>query len=152
MSDDTEAGDLEQELEADIIIKDEPDSVQAFTHKEFNHNGIHGKRRLMRTLKPRPKRQSSEKEMYSKAYIDRRILELQRKMRKESIVNKDECDTYGEYIASMLRKRDIQTRCLIKHAINNILYEQEMNEYENPLGNDIMITEALDQSDECDDN
>lgn len=85
--------------------------------------------------------------MYSKVYVDSRILEVQRMMKKDSLIKKDDCDTYGEYIASTLRKQDNKTQCMIKQAINNILFEQEMNKYENPLDTDI-VAEILDASDD----
>lgn len=85
--------------------------------------------------------------MYSKVYVDSRILEVQRMMKKDSLIKKDDCDTYVEYIASTLRKHDNKTQCMIKQAINNILFEQEMNKYENPLDTDI-VAEILDASDD----
>lgn len=42
---------------------------------------------------------------------------------------KDECDSFGEYIADSLRKHDERTQSMIKQAINNILFEQEMKKY-----------------------
>lgn len=72
----------------------------------------------------------------------------------ENCKKKDECDTFGEYIASSLRKHDDRTQSMIKQAINNILFEQEMKKYntsgtyaviisdpiENPLGS-VHLTE-----------
>ncbi|XP_023950105.1 uncharacterized protein LOC112054521 [Bicyclus anynana] len=56
---------------------------------------------------------------------------LNRKMLKRSkfYKKKDECDSFGEYIAMSLRKHDDRTRSMIKQAINNILFEQEMKKY-----------------------
>lgn len=66
--------------------------------------------------------------------------------------NKDECDSFGEYIAVSLRKHDERTRSMIKQAINNILFEQEMKKYN--AGNYTVIYTAVDENplivpDEC---
>lgn len=142
------ASDNEQEME--VMIKHEP-KTQKFTHRKFVDTASHGKKKLTRTLKRKPRRQNTQtnvqQEMYSKVYVDSRILEVQRMMKKDSLIKKDDCDTYGEYIASTLRKHDNKTQCMIKQAINNILFEQEMNKYENPLDTDI-VAEILDASDD----
>lgn len=54
-----------------------------------------------------------------------------RLLRKSSETTKknDECDSFGEYIAISLRKHDERTQSMIKQAINNILFEQEMKKY-----------------------
>lgn len=123
--------------EQDVMIKHEPE-VQAFAHTGYVANINHGKRKLTRTLKRRPKRViSNSNEMYSKLFVDNRNQDMQR-MGKKDNVRKDDCDTYGEYIASTLRKHNNKTQCLIKQAINNILFEQEMQKYENPLDNDMI--------------
>lgn len=99
----------------------------------------HSKKKLTRTLKRKPKRVISNKtnDLYnSKLYVDNRIQEVQTMMNKDNS-KKDDCDTYGEYIASTLRKHNNKTQCLIKQAINNILFEQEMQKYENTLDHDI---------------
>ncbi|CAG9134771.1 unnamed protein product [Plutella xylostella] len=49
--------------------------------------------------------------------------------RSELLKKKDECDSFGEYIANSLRKHGERTRSMIKHAINNIIFEQEMKKY-----------------------
>ncbi|XP_045500719.1 uncharacterized protein LOC123698165 [Colias croceus] len=56
------------------------------------------------------------------------------KIIKTSTVSKrkDECDSFGDYIAVSLRKHDERTRSMIKQAINNILFEQEMKKYSSP--------------------
>lgn len=60
---------------------------------------------------------------------------------------RDDCDTYGEYIAATLRKHDNQTQCLIKQAINRILFEQEMSQYASPPDVQI-LSEQPDASDD----
>ncbi|GBP46713.1 hypothetical protein EVAR_86966_1 [Eumeta japonica] len=50
-------------------------------------------------------------------------------LRRGGACGRDECDVFGEYIANALRKHDERTRAMIKHAIGNILFEQEMKQY-----------------------
>lgn len=62
--------------------------------------------------------------------LDSRLLETLKLLRKSDLSKKkDECDSFGEYIAISLRKHDERTQSMIKQAINNILFEQEMKKY-----------------------
>lgn len=62
--------------------------------------------------------------------LDIKLIEaLKLLKRSELSKRKDECDTFGEYIATSLRKHDDRTQSMIKQAINNILFEQEMKKY-----------------------
>lgn len=62
--------------------------------------------------------------------LDSRLLETLKLLRKSDLSRKkDECDSFGDYIAVSLRKHDERTRSMIKQAINNILFEQEMKKY-----------------------
>lgn len=62
--------------------------------------------------------------------LDSRLLEILKLLRKSDLSRKkDECDSFGDYIAVSLRKHDERTRSMIKQAINNILFEQEMKKY-----------------------
>lgn len=62
--------------------------------------------------------------------LDNRLLETLKLLRKSDLSRKkDECDSFGDYIAISLRKHDERTRSMIKQAINNILFEQEMKKY-----------------------
>lgn len=86
-------------------------------------------------------------------HTDSKLLEMLRLLKKSDISKKkDECDSFGEYIATSLRKHDDRTQSMIKQAINNILFEQEMKKYsnysvvispENPLGN--VVGDDLDE-------
>ncbi|CAH2043027.1 unnamed protein product, partial [Iphiclides podalirius] len=59
-----------------------------------------------------------------------RLIETIRLLRRSDLLKKkDECDSFGEYIADSLRKHDDRTQSMIKQAINNILFEQEMKRY-----------------------
>ncbi|XP_053970934.1 uncharacterized protein LOC128872351 isoform X1 [Hylaeus volcanicus] len=42
----------------------------------------------------------------------------------------DECDTYGKHVANKLRSYSNRTRVRVEHAINNILFEADMGNYE----------------------
>ncbi|VVC96563.1 unnamed protein product [Leptidea sinapis] len=66
---------------------------------------------------------------------------------------KDECDSFGEYIAVSLRKHDERSRSMIKQAINNIMFEQEMKKYNNSYT--VVMTEVenpldIEETENCD--
>ncbi|CAH0694400.1 unnamed protein product [Spodoptera exigua] len=57
--------------------------------------------------------------------LDSKLQEALKILKKSDLSRKkDECDTFGEYIAISLRKHDERTQSMIKQAINNILFEQ----------------------------
>lgn len=65
-----------------------------------------------------------------RSQLDSRLVEALKLLKKsEQSRKKDECDSFGEYIATSLRKHDERTQSMIKQAINNILFEQEMKKY-----------------------
>ncbi|KAM3957524.1 uncharacterized protein ACR2FA_008491 [Aphomia sociella] len=111
----------------DIVIKEEPliktyvKHVEPKTYKYSTH-----KPRLTKPQKRRIIRETTS----SVSRIDSKILETLRLIRKSDLSRKkDECDSFGEYIADSLRKHDDRTQSMIKQAINNILFEQEMKKY-----------------------
>lgn len=70
------------------------------------------------------------------------------KLLKKSDISKkkDECDTFGEYIAMSLRKHDEWTQSMIKQAINNILFEQEMKKYNGSNGQFTVVVSSVDEN------
>ena len=46
--------------------------------------------------------------------------------------NRDDCAIYGEYVASELRKLSGYSQMMVKHAINNILFEGALGKYDKP--------------------
>lgn len=50
--------------------------------------------------------------------------------KKSQQSEKDESAIFGEYVATQLRKFSAQTHSLVKHKINNILFEAEMGKYD----------------------
>lgn len=104
------------------------------------------------------KRVPAQREANPSTYTDSKLLEMLKLLKKSDISKKkDECDSFGQYIATSLRKHDDRTQSMIKQAINNILFEQEMKKYtnfpvvispENPL--DIVVGDN--SSDSNDDN
>lgn len=50
---------------------------------------------------------------------------------KES-TNKDEHSTYGEYVANEIRKLQPTAQTIVKHLINNILFDAAMGKYNTP--------------------
>ena len=46
--------------------------------------------------------------------------------------NRDDCAIYGEYVASELRKLSGYSQMMVKHAINNILFEGALGKYDQP--------------------
>ncbi|OWR50880.1 hypothetical protein KGM_213200 [Danaus plexippus plexippus] len=103
--------DQEDDAPIHIIVKEETDVER--TPQKTNQ----GKPRLRRVVKKRVAKDGERSQL------------LRRKVIKRAEYKKDECDTFGEYIASSLRKHDERTRSMIKQAINNILFEQEMKKY-----------------------
>nr|XP_049704665.1 uncharacterized protein LOC126056264 [Helicoverpa armigera] len=85
------------------------------------------------------------KEPEVKDTLDSRLLETLKLLRKSDLSKKkDECDSFGEYIAVSLRKHDERTRSMIKQAINNILFEQEMKKYS--TGQYTMVLSGVDEN------
>nr|XP_034834866.1 uncharacterized protein LOC117991388 [Maniola hyperantus] len=105
-----------------IIIKEEPEIIQTTQPRYY--------RTAKTSMQARINKRKLEKEKLSRLAEKKKRL-LESKLLKESKVykNKDECDSFGEYISISLRKHDERTRSMIKQAINNILFEQEMKKY-----------------------
>lgn len=49
----------------------------------------------------------------------------------QQAMKKDECTTYGEHVANELRDLQPRARTIVKHLINNILFEAGMGKYNN---------------------
>lgn len=49
----------------------------------------------------------------------------------QQAMKKDECTTYGEHVANELRALQPRPRSIVKHLINNILFEAAMGKYNN---------------------
>ncbi|XP_038222574.1 uncharacterized protein LOC119840133 [Zerene cesonia] len=112
--------DLDNELDVsheEIIIKNEPEVTTP-------------PKKVTLYRKPRPR---IVRHIVKPKNNERQLSEAM-KIIKTSTVSKrkDECDSFGEYIAVSLRKHDERTRSMIKQAINNILFEQEMKKYSSP--------------------
>lgn len=112
---------IKEEPVADVYAKDKRKTIK--------------RTRLIKTSarpsKPLLKRRIvKEKENSCTTSLDNRLLETLKLLRKSDLSKKkDECDSFGEYIAISLRKHDERTQSMIKQAINNILFEQEMKKY-----------------------
>lgn len=111
-----ESEDDNRESPIDIIIKEEPQLEEQTLPKIQN---VNSKPRLTRVLKRKLVIEPEEPS----------ILERKLYRRQNFCKKKDECDSFGEYIAMSLRKHNERTRSMIKQAINNILFEQEMKKY-----------------------
>ncbi|CAB3230271.1 unnamed protein product [Arctia plantaginis] len=114
-----------------VTIKEEP---AAESYVKDNRKTI--KRTRVNNSLPRPtrpllkRRIVKERDNSSTTRLDNRLLETLKLLRKSDLSKKkDECDSFGEYIAISLRKHDERTQSMIKQAINNILFEQEMKKY-----------------------
>lgn len=112
----------------EVLIKQEPIQVQykqrarapAKTHKP----------RITRPLKRRVVKEHHSTNSFVNNVLDSRLAEAVRLLRKSEMTRKmDECDSFAKYIADSLRKHDDRTQSMIKQAINNILFEQEMKKY-----------------------
>lgn len=75
---------------------------------------------------PRPKKRpriNQKDEMVSEALtIMKNISERQN---ASKILEKDEDGLFGDYIASQLRKMERSTKAIVRHRINNIIFEAE---------------------------
>lgn len=71
--------------------------------------------------------------------VDNQLLQKQNHQ-ENTLVNKkhtifennlvvEECDLFGKYIINQLRKFNDQTRALVKHKFQNILFEAEMDHF-----------------------
>lgn len=113
----------EPETQEEIIIKTEP--IAEYTKVKAKHESKHTTRkpRLKKVLKRRIIKNHNDEDK-------NRIIDTIRLLRRSDLLKKkDECDSFGEYIADSLRKHDERTQSMIKQAINNILFEQEMKKY-----------------------
>ncbi|XP_013196532.1 uncharacterized protein LOC106139605 [Amyelois transitella] len=120
--DDEEYNDVEDEEQELVFIKEEP-TVKSYakSYKYIVRQPIN-KPRLTRRIRKKPVNNSST--------LDSKILETLRLIRRSDFAKKkDACDSFGHYVADSLRKHDERTQCMIKQAINNILFEQEMKKY-----------------------
>ncbi|XP_045775054.1 uncharacterized protein LOC123873976 [Maniola jurtina] len=100
-----------------IIIKEEPEIIAPSPQRYY--------RTARTSMQARINKRKLEKEKLQRlAEKKKKLLEI-----KQSKISKDECDSFGEYISISLRKHDERTRSMIKQAINNILFEQEMKKY-----------------------
>lgn len=125
-ADEVEEYDLEYDnvIREEIIIKEEPMIETTVRTKKFKRENSASPRKpkLSTTVKKRLVKEISDK-------LDCKLLEVVRLLRRDHSKKKDECDSFGEYIADSLRKHDDKTQCMIKQAINNILFEQEMKKF-----------------------
>ena len=44
---------------------------------------------------------------------------------------KDECSTFGQHVATKLKKFDDRVRSVVMHLMNNIIFDAEMGKYNN---------------------
>ncbi|XP_059057765.1 uncharacterized protein LOC131851297 [Achroia grisella] len=113
------------DIHEEITIKEEP-VIQAYKPKTYKYSNSNSMSRSTKVLKRRPVREVPN----TSNRMDSKILETLRLIKKTGLSRKkDECDSFGEYIADSLRKHDDRTQSMIKQAINNILFEQEMKKF-----------------------
>lgn len=115
-----EEDDVDEDTDVqDVHIKTEPAVEDTRTRREIKYIR---KPRVTKVVKRRIVKDNDD---------DRaRLIETIRLLRRSDLLKKkDECDSFGEYIADSLRKHDERTQSMIKQAINNILFEQEMKKY-----------------------
>lgn len=105
-------------VQEEIIIKNEPED-EPTSKRVINYK----RPRIMRPIRPSIRRHFITR--------DRGMTESLKVVKASPTKGKDECDSFGEYIAVSLRKHDERSRSMIKQAINNILFEQEMKKYNN---------------------
>lgn len=69
------------------------------------------------------------------SFSERRMVESNKT--SDSLIKRDECSVYGEYVANELRNLSTQAQTLAKHNINNILFEANMGNYDLPSANEL---------------
>lgn len=123
-----EQQDDENREEMPILIKQESEVT--------NHIRRDNRKTIKRTItrlpinKPPLKRRLIKESNVNHKNLDSVLLETLKLVRNSNLSKKkDECDSFGEYIAISLRKHDERTQSMIKQAINNILFEQEMKKF-----------------------
>lgn len=115
-------------FELDVIVKDEPD-----LDTEGNN--------LTPAIKYRNRARLTRRAPVSNSKLDlgTQTSKIMVSNPYQTIDDKEENEIFGEYVVEALKKHDKRTQCLIKHAITNILFEQEMKTYhvnednDNPL-------------------
>lgn len=133
-----EEEDADEDAESqDVHIKSEPAAEYPRTRARREIKYITRKPRVTKVVKRRMVKENDE---------DRaRLIETIRLLRRSDLLKKkDECDSFGEYIADSLRKHDERTQSMIKQAINNILFEQEMKKYS--CNQYAMVIPAMDEN------
>ncbi|CAK1586593.1 unnamed protein product [Parnassius mnemosyne] len=122
IDDDPENEDLESQ---DIIIKTEPNVEYPKAKSKRNIKYVTSRKpRVTKVIKRRLVKEDHGDEDRNRSSEAIRLLR-----RLDLLKKKDECDSFGVYIANSLRKHDERTQSMIKQAINNILFEQEMKKY-----------------------
>lgn len=125
---DNDSNDEDLNTVQEVLIKQEPIHLQykrrvktpAKTHKP----------RITRPLKRKIVKEENSSSSYVSDVLDSRLAEAVKLLRRSEMTRKmDECDSFAKYIADSLRKHDDRTQSMIKQAINNILFEQEMKKY-----------------------
>lgn len=147
-SEDDDDEDDDDRGEQEILIKQEP-SIETYCmeqeapreHNDRENDVKQPPLKRYRLNRPLLKR----KIVKENTSLDSRLLETLRLLRKSDLSKKkDECDSFGEYIAVSLRKHDERTQSMIKQAINNILFEQEMKKYS--AGHYTVVLEGVDEN------
>lgn len=138
-----EADAVDDDDDSELLIKQEP--ITEPTPPPLKKSSLFANQKHSRRLTTRLKQLPAHRDTNQSTHTDSKLIEMLRLLKKSDISKKkDECDSFGEYIATSLRKHDDRTQSMIKQAINNILFEQEMKKYtnysvvispENPLDN-----------------
>ncbi|XP_063859776.1 uncharacterized protein LOC135105194 [Scylla paramamosain] len=89
-----------------------------------------GDRDLEEFAKPVPYSGKKKRRVASRDTDAKRADEAYEIMKAAS--NRDDCAIYGEYVASELRKLSGYSQMMVKHAINNILFEGALGKYDKP--------------------
>lgn len=89
-----------------------------------------GDRDLEEYAKPVPYSGKKKRRVASRDTDAKRADEAYEIMKAAS--NRDDCAIYGEYVASELRKLSGYSQMMVKHAINNILFEGALGKYDKP--------------------
>lgn len=111
----------------EVLIKQEP--IQVHYKPRVRAPAKTHKPRITRPLKRRIVKEDQSSSFVSNV-LDSRLAEAVKLLRRSEMTRKmDECDSFAKYIADSLRKHDDRTQSMIKQAINNILFEQEMKKY-----------------------
>lgn len=102
-------------------------------HEISNKRGGNGSEGREKSIAPKRTRKGYSSSREEEAY---NIL--------KNACQRDDCSTYGEHVANELRNLSSRARIMVKHVINNALFEAAMGKYDVDIGTSHVSTPLYD--------